>query len=624
MATKTIDLNRSTSSGSYIIGKIVCDATADYSPNNSDVTCRIYVRKDHDSLQLTIATSGTWTYSMTINGKAFSGTVSKDVLLDWVLLATVSVSDIAHNDDGTKSIAVSGWVTGPNGTTLEGHKTNGSGTFTLDTVPRASTIASAGNITLGNACNVKWTPASASFRYKLKFTIGSWSYTTGAIHPNRKTAYTETGYLIPLEAAQQIPNSKTGTMTVTLYTYSDAAATKQVGSADTETFTVTVPDNSSTKPTVSMTLAPVSSLPSAFAGLYIQGKTKVKAALSATGKYGATIKTYSMNVDGINYDSGDSYTSDYLSTYGSKTVTGYAKDSREITGSISKSITVIAYSKPKIAVSVCGRCDANGKLIDSGTYLKIKATRSYSTVLSGGVQKNFCLIRYRYKAAAAPSYSAWTTILARDTLTTNQVETGALLGGVLAVNTSYMVQVQAIDDVGDHAEATFSIPTDVVYMHRAKNAMGLGKYAEGENVLDLGWDIKMNGNVVSGLGTPSESGDAVPLGYLVKRHSLAPNTAESIVFYGYTSAIIIAQGSYGQAYMCLLYQGYGNGGAARSHATLIQKGTVFSYGILNEGASAHGVGIWNDSDYVVDVTVFFLTGNEVSITTGEPVVAKKL
>lgn len=624
MANKTIELNRSASSGSYIIGKIVCDATADYTLNNSDVTCRIYVHKGNDSTLLTVPTSGTWSYSMSINGKAFSGTVSKDVLLDWVLLATVSVSDIAHNDDGTKSIAISGSVTAPSGTTLAGHKASGSGTFTLDTVPRASTITSTSNVTLGNACNVKWTPASASFRYKLKFTIGNWSYTTEAIHPNRKTAYTYTGYTIPLEAAKQITNSKTGTMTVTLYTYSDAAATKQVGSADAETFTVTVPDNSSTKPVVSMTLTPVGSLPSAFAGLFIQGKTRVKAALSAAGQYVATIKSYSMKVDGISHGSGDGYTSDYLSDYGNKTVYGYATDSREITGSKSQNITVIAYSKPKITVSVCGRCDASGNLTDSGTYLKIKATRSYSTVISGGVQKNFCLIRYRYKAASAASYSAWTTILARDTLTTNQVETGALLGGVLAVNTSYMVQVQAIDDIGEYAETTISVQTDKVHTHRAKNAMGLGKYAEGENVLDLGWDIKMNGNMVSGLGTPSESGDAVSLGYLFNRHFLPANTAESIVFSGHVSAIIVAQGPMGRSHISLLYQGYGTGGTDRCHITLFQKGTDISYGILNVGASVHGLGIWNGSNVDMTVAVFPLTGTIVSITKGEPDAAEKL
>ena len=58
MANKTINLNRSASSGTYIIGKIVCDATADYDLNNSDVTCRIYVRKDNDDTLLTIKTGG--------------------------------------------------------------------------------------------------------------------------------------------------------------------------------------------------------------------------------------------------------------------------------------------------------------------------------------------------------------------------------------------------------------------------------------------------------------------------------------------------------------------------------------------------------------------------------------
>jgi hypothetical protein len=624
MASKTIDLNRSAASGSYIIGKIVCDATADNNLNNSDVTCRIYVHKGNDSTLLTIPTSGTWNYSMTINGKVFSGAVSKDVLLDWVLLATVSVSDIAHNDDGTKSIAISGWVTAPSGTSFSGHKTSGSGTFTLDTVPRASAIASAGNVTLGNACNVKWTPAAAAFRYKLKFSMGSWSYTTDAIHPNRKTSYTYTGYAIPLEADKQIPNSKTGTMTATLYTYSDAAATKQVGSADTETFTVTVPDNSNTKPAVSMTLSPVHSLPSAFAGLYIQGKSKVKAVLSATGKHEASIKSYNMKVEGISHGADDGYTSDYLTTYGSKPVDGYATDSRGITGSTSKSITVIAYSKPKISVSVCGRCDNNGNLTAGGTYLKIKATRNYSPVKSGSVQKNFCQIRYRYKTASAESYSAWTTILARDTLTSNQVETGALLGGVLAVDTSYMVQVQAVDDIGEYAETTINIPTDAVFMHRTKNAMGLGKYAEGENVLDMGWDIKMNGNMVSGLGAPSENGDAVSLGYLFNRHFLQANTAESIVFTGHVSALIVAQGPLGRGYISLLYQGYGVGGADRCHITLFQKGTDISYGILNAGASTHGLGIWNGSNVDMTVAVFPLTGTIVSITKGEPNAVEKL
>lgn len=496
MANKTIDMARSVSSGSYIIGKIVCDSTADYAANNSDVTCRIYVRKDNDDTLLTIPTSGTWSYSMTINGKTFSGTVSKDVLRDWVLLATASVNDIAHNDDGTKSITVVGYITGPNSTSFAGHKISVGAMFALDTVPRASTIASAGNVTLGNNCNVKFTPASASFRYKLNFKIGSWSHTTDAIHPNRKTQYTYDGYKIPLEVATQVPNSKTGTMTVTLSTFSDAAATKQVGSADTDTITVTVPSNDSTKPKVSMVLSPEGSLPSAFDGLYIQGKSKVKAAISAEGKYDATIKSYSMSVEGEVYDTSDDYTSKYLTGYGSVNVVATAKDSRGYYNTDPQSINVIAYSKPKIMAAtdesdiICGRCDSEGKLSDSGTFLKIKARRSYSKCVDAdGTQRNFCQIRYRYKSEGG-SYSSWKQLLAKDSLGSNTINSAALLNGALNVKTTYIVQIGVIDDVGGTASTTISVPTESVHTHRTKNGMGLGKYVEEDDLLDCAWNAR--------------------------------------------------------------------------------------------------------------------------------------
>lgn len=414
-----------------------------------------------------------------------------------------SVTGIVHNSDGSKSVSivVSVMAVREDG---GGHTITGSGTITLTTIPRASQITSAGAVTLGNKCSVVWTPKAASFRYKLKFSMGDWSYTTGAIHPNQTAAYTYTGYTIPLDAAAQIPSAKTGTMTVELFSYSDSGAATQIGSSDSATFTVTVPDNNSTKPTVSMTLAPVSSLADAFAGLYIQGKTKVKATLSATGKYGAAIKSCGMKAENATYDAGDSYTSEFLASSGETTVYGYAKDSRGFTGSTSGKITVIAYTKPKIMAAsgesevVAARCDSSGNLSDSGTYLKIKAKRSYSTVSSGGTQKNFCKIQYRYKLEAAAQFSEWTTILEADDLSSDEIVTGALLGGVLSAQSTYVVEVRAVDDIGEAGSTTIYILTDTVYMHRTKNAMGLGKYAEGENLLDVAWDTHLRGEVKIG------------------------------------------------------------------------------------------------------------------------------
>lgn len=498
MASGTITLNESASSGGRLAAKIEWSAAADTASNASrNVTANIYVRKYDPSQTLTIPTTGTWSFNLSINGNSITGTKYGSVLSDWVLIGTHTVSSIGHNSDGSKSITISGSVSAPSGTGFAGHTSSGSGTAMFDTIPRASTISSAPDVTLGGFSSVRWYPRSSAFRYKLKYTMGNWSLWTGVIHPNTTLAYIIMT-IIPLEAAYQIPNSKTGEMTVTLYTYSDSAGTVQVGTEDSEVFTVTVPDNGDTQPDVSMSLSPVSSLPSAFAGLYIQGKTKIKAALSATGKYGASIKAYSMNVDGSSYGSANGYTSGYLTNVGSRTVYGYATDNREHTGSASQVITVIAYSPPKIQNVVAARCDSNGNFSETGTYLKIIAKRSYDKVLSGSVQKNFCQIRFRYKAATAASYGAWVTILAANNLSSDEVITGPLLAGALKIDTTYLLEVQAIDDIGEYANTIISIPTETVYMHKTKNAMGLGKYAEGENLLDVGWDAHFRGEVKIG------------------------------------------------------------------------------------------------------------------------------
>ena len=405
---------------------------------------------------------------------------------------------ITHKDDGSGTVKVRTWMD----TGISAGEITQSKTLTLETIARAAKITSAVNVTLGKVCQIKWTPAAASMRYKLEFSLGDWKHTTGVIHPNQTTAYTYSGYTIPLELANRITSGKTGTVTVKLYTYSDSGGTKQVGSADTETFQVTVPE---LKPTVSMTLAAVSSLPSLFAKVYVQGKSKVQAAITATALYGAEIQSVRMEVEGKTY-TGD-FTSDYLNQYGSITVTAYATDSRGYTGSAVQSITVLPYSKPQILPAtgeskvVAVRCDANGQPTDSGTYMKIKARRGYSKVLTSQVQYNTCDIRYQYKAEDAEKWSQWETILLgyRDE---DEVETGALLGGVLAADKSYLVKVGVIDDVGGTASTTVYIPTDRVYMHQDKvrRALAFGMYIQDDNTIDVAEDItvRVRGELVTG------------------------------------------------------------------------------------------------------------------------------
>lgn len=409
---------------------------------------------------------------------------------------------IQHADDGTATVTVRTWMD----TDLdEAGIVETSQTLELAQIGRASELSSAANVTLGNKCSVKWTPMAAAFRYKLKFSMGEWGYTTDAIHPNQTSAYTYAGYTIPLEAAYQIPNSKTGTMTVTLFTYSDTGASEQIGGGSALEFTVTVPNTSETQPAVTLKYEPVSTLPEAFDGLYIQGKTRVKGEISTEGKYGAEITETAFVVGGGTYGEDKEFTSGYLSSYGTVELRAKATDSRGFIGSTADTIEVIPYSNPKILPAdgesdvVAARCDADGNLSEEGTYLKIKAKRSWSAVEADGEQLNFCQIRYRWRPDADESYSDWVTLLASDA-EDDEVETGALLNGTLQAKATYHVQVGVVDDVGGINSTTFQLNGEKIYMDRngPKNSMGLGKYTEEEDTLDVAWKIRARDKLIIG------------------------------------------------------------------------------------------------------------------------------
>lgn len=419
---------------------------------------------------------------------------------------------VAHNTDGSKSVVIAveiffATLSGGNG---HGAKISANKTIELTHIPRASTIMEAAATTLGGYCAVKWTPLAASYRYRVRLSLGTWSMESGVLNPGSTSAYTYRA-VVPLDVANQLPNDPNGTMTVSLRTYSDSSGANQVGNEATKTFTVTVPNNSSTQPVPGMTIQPISTLPAKFAGLYIQGKTKVDANFSGSGKYKATVKSYKMSVDGKTYSS--PYTSDYLSKSGNVEVVGTATDSRGYPGTQSAKIYVIPYSDPKIQVSICGRCDASGNLSDSGTQMRIKATRSYSKVVDeSGASHNTCGIQYRY-AQAGGNYGNWATILANG-VASDTIDTGVISGVTLAADLSYLVQIRAMDDIGGEVITTISLPTEKVFMHRngPKNSVGFGGYENDPNTVSIAEDMtfKVKGTVA---GITAAMVGAAPTGF---------------------------------------------------------------------------------------------------------------
>ena len=342
----------------------------------------------------------------------------------------------------------------------------------------------------------KYTPPNNTFYTRCVVTIGS---TTVKTETHTRASGPQTVNLSFVESElstiyNALPNSTSGKLKFTFQAFTDSAYSKQIGTDSSREITLSIPDIDATQPTATLTVAPESSLASPFNTLYIKGKTKAKATLaSGAGKYGATIKSYKVT---IGTQSGNSpLTSDPLLTAGDLIVTGTVTDSRGYSRTYEKTITVIDHSAPRIipisgqSSVIAARCNDAGELDSNGTYLLIAAKRAYSKVVASGVQKNYCRIEYRYKVEGG-TYSSWTDILAR-TATSDEVVTSALLGGNLSTASTYMVQIRAIDDLGEAGSTTIFVSTEKVYMHRSGrlNSIGIGKYAEEENTVDIGEDM---------------------------------------------------------------------------------------------------------------------------------------
>ena len=458
-------------------------------------------------------------YYVSINGGA-----ETEYMVNYTLPqnSTATIVDttitVTHKTDGSGSVSVRTWMD----TGISVGVVTQTKTLNLTTIARASSLdaLSCNTAYFNGTMTYKYTPKSSSYynRCNIALNIDGVYTAVKTINLGQKAASQQTATVNLSESElsiiyNKLPSANKGTLRFTFRTYSDSGYSTQIGDGPYKEVALTIPNIDATQPTATMTLTPVSSLSSPFNTLYIKGKSKVTVALtSGAGKYGASIKSYKVSVAG---KSGDTpYTSGYLVNPGSVTITGTVTDSRGYSRTYTQTITVVDYSSPKVipisseSEVIAARCDSGGNLSDTGTYLKIKAKRSYSKVNISGANKNLCYIRYRYKKEGG-SFSSWTTILA-TTATSDEITTGALLSGALSVTSSYVVQIQAVDSIGETGTTELYLPTERVYMHKAGsiNSLGIGKYAEEENTVDVAEDItvKVRGDLIVGDRPISDTG----------------------------------------------------------------------------------------------------------------------
>ena len=300
---------------------------------------------------------------LTINGttyKYWTGTQTN--CYNGTIVGSGSLT-IPHTSDGSKSfsVSVSAWIY--SGTTYN------SGSFTLNTIPRAGLLTSATDVTVpltdSATSTVKWTSYSSSFYYRLGVSVPASAGTAYETWSQKGKGISSSTISFTSTWISKITKSTSATATVTLETYSDSGYKTKIGSS-TRNITLTVPySDSSMMPTATIT----ASKSPAGSTTYFSGKIcslvdKLAVSASCTGQYGATIAGCILNlyrgtstaadnkIDTISGTSGTFMSNGNAldSANTSLTIEAVITDSRGITGRAYKMVNIYQYFNPQIAV----------------------------------------------------------------------------------------------------------------------------------------------------------------------------------------------------------------------------------------------------------------------------------
>lgn len=407
----------------------------------------------------------------------------------WYKLGSKTIT-VDHNSDGSKTVTLSAsWDCGFD-SSYTPRTLSVSGSVTLPTIPRAATL-SYGAMTMGTAATIKITPPVSGATSTITYKFGSASGTIVT-----KTSAASVSWTPPKSLAAQIPNSASGTGTLTVETYSGST---KLGS---RAYTVTISVPSTMTPTLTVALSDPTRRADTYGG-YIQSKSRLKVELTAAGVQGSTIKSYAIKVGDILSATSDTATSGYLPASGSLTVTASATDSRGRTKTVTKTVTVTPYVSPTISALKVVRCKANGTEDPTGAYAK--ATFSGAITALGG--KNTASYRVETRETGTETWSTVATAAAGQYSPTDVSVVFAV-----AANKKYDVRMVAVDAFESLASSNRFLPAAYTSMHIADSmgSVGIGRLCDKEDTFQVGLAASFDEPVELGKGLakplPVESG----------------------------------------------------------------------------------------------------------------------
>lgn len=373
-----------------------------------------------------------------------------------------------------------------------------SGKSTVKTLGGA-VVNSVSTVTADNATVsiiINTTVYEVSYSYTLAIKNGSTTYLTisglswSKGTANRTVTLTAAQRTTLLNAMASI-KSFTGTFAVTTY-----SGSTQIGSTSSKTATVQTTSANSAPTLSGFTYEDSYSTTTNITGnnqLFIQSHSTLKVTPgTATAKNGASITNFTASCNGVSKSStsNTAITVGKIAKSGSVSVTLTVTDSRGYTASISKTITVIAYAKPKLSSVTLRRTNE----IEAEMQLKFNGTIAAISV--DGTQKNSVqYVRYRYKKTSETSYSGYYSILSSTTRSGTSFSFSNLELCNLDAGASYDFHLQIQDRLFSLSslDVYFVVPQGTPLIALRKKKVGINT-PNPQATLDVGGDMRVNGS----------------------------------------------------------------------------------------------------------------------------------
>lgn len=433
-------------------------------------------------------------FKVVIAGETVYTSATRIKLYDGTTVASGTYT-FKHNADGTKSFTASAEA----GIYTVAVNCTGSGSFTLDTIPRASqpSCITYPNHTqnvgeFGDTISIHMNRNSSAFTHTVRYQFGTKSGTIGT------KVGTGIAWTIPLDLMDLIPNTTSGSGTIYVDTYNGSTkiGTKSCG------FTATVP--ASVKPSCSFTLEDVTGIDKIY-GSPVKGLSKIKITVTATTARSSPIASYVTTANGVKYTTATA-TTGVLKTAGKSTVATTVTDKRGRKGSHSYDMTVQDYNAPSVTALAVRRCNEDGTTNDRGEYIKV----TFSASVSSMSNKNNATYKLYYKKSTE---TAWTEValsaLVNQFTVTNQTYIFSADG-----SSSYDVDITVADRHNTISRSTSASTAFTLVSYGSDGrSISFGKVAEKENTIQFNMDVEFMGKVTGKIF------DAIlPVGSMVIRY----------------------------------------------------------------------------------------------------------